>query len=217
MVQHHIIDLTHPISAGMPVYPGTPPVEISEAGTLASDGFNELRLTLTTHTGTHLDAPCHLLAQGADVTGISPAQCIGTGTVIDLRGVPTGMHPGPEFFRPFEDQIRHAEFVLLLTGWSRYWGNPAYFSGFPVPAPEAASYLAAFPLKGIGIDAPSFDPHDSVDFPVHHILLGKGMILIENLKNLELLPASGFMFSCLPLPVENGDGSPVRAVGLVIC
>jgi kynurenine formamidase len=178
MEQHQVIDLTHPIRAGMPVYPGTPPVEITEAARLDSDGFNELRLALTTHTGTHLDTPYHLLADGADLSGISPAQCIGTAVVIDLRDVPSGIQPGPGYFRPFEEQIRGAEFVLILTGWSRFWGSPAYFSGFPVPDPEAARYLASFSLKGIGIDALSFDPPDSVDLPVHHILLGKGLILI---------------------------------------
>jgi kynurenine formamidase len=80
---------------------------------------------------------------------------------------------------------------------------------------DAALYLTSFNLKGIGSDTISFDPVDSVELPVHHILLLKGLILIENLVNLTSLPKHNFAFSCFPLKIKNGDGSPVRAVGIV--
>lgn len=212
-----IIDLTHPIRAGMPVFPGTPPVEILESARLESDGFNELRMVLTTHTGTHLDTPFHLLAKGPGLNELPLSRFVGPAVVIDLRAVPAGGVAGPEYFRGREDRILFADFVLLLTGWSRFWGQPAYFSGNPLLSEEAAHYLSSFPLKGIGMDAASFDPVDSADLPVHHILLGKGILLIENLVNLEQLPETGTTFSCLPLPVEGGDGSPVRAVAMITC
>ena len=80
---------------------------------------------------------------------------------------------------------------------------------------DAATYLSSFNLKGIGSDTISFDPVDSWELPVHHILLSKGLILIENLVNLKSLPKHNFAFSCFPLKIKNGDGSPVRAVGIV--
>ncbi len=104
---------------------------------------------------------------------------------------------------------------LLHTGWSQFWGTEDYFGNFPVLHPDAATYLSAFNLKGIGSDTISFDPVDSVELPVHHILLSAGIILIENLVNLNKLPQHDFTFSCFPLNIKNGDGSPVRAVGIV--
>ena len=109
----------------------------------------------------------------------------------------------------------HAYFLLIHTGWSQYWGSEEYFRKFPVLNVDAARYLTSFPLKGIGSDTISFDPVDSGDLPVHHILLSKGLILIENLVNLKSLPKHNFAFSCFPLKIRNGDGSPVRAVGII--
>lgn len=210
-----VIDLSHLILSGMPVFPGTPPVEIISESRLESDGFNELSLRLTTHIGTHLDTPHHLIESGADLNGIAPEQCIGTALVIDCRFVPSGSSLGIGLLKPFEDSIASSDFILLHTGWSRFWGLPAYESGFPVLDDEAARYLASFPLKGIGIDAISFDPVNSSELPVHHILLGKGMVLVENLVNLEHIPSTGVVFSCLPMPIDHGDGSPVRAVAVI--
>ncbi len=79
---------------------------------------------------------------------------------------------------------------------------------------EAAEYLAAFPLKGVGTDAISIDPMDTVDYPVHKILLGAGFVNTENLCNLASLVGKTFPYATLPLCFKNADGSPVRAVAM---
>ena len=79
---------------------------------------------------------------------------------------------------------------------------------------EAAEYLAAFPLKGVGIDAISIDPMDTVDYPRHKILLGAGFVNTENLCNLASLVGKTFPYATLPLRFKNADGSPVRAVAM---
>jgi arylformamidase len=86
---------------------------------------------------------------------------------------------------------------------------------FPVLDQQAADYLVEYNLKGIGADTISFDPLNDHELRVHKIFLSHGIVLIENLTNLENLPNSPFIFSCLPLRIKDGDGSPVRAVGIV--
>lgn len=95
-----------------------------------------------------------------------------------------------------------------------HWGSEQYFSPFPVLSLEAAEYLAAFPLKGVGTDAISIDPMDTVDYPVHKILLGAGFVNTENLCNLASIVGKTFPYATLPLRFKNADGSPVRAVAM---
>jgi len=80
---------------------------------------------------------------------------------------------------------------------------------------RAAKWLSGFRLKGVGLDTLSADRDDSVKFPVHQVLLGQDIVLVENLTNLQHLPQRGFSFSCFPLPIAGGDGCPTRAVGIV--
>jgi kynurenine formamidase len=210
-----LIDLTHELESGMPVFPGSKPVTFIQESTLNTEHFNEMRLNISTHTGTHIDCGHHLFTGGNSTSAMPPGSFFGPGMVIDCRHFPSEENITRDYLQKLEIPIRSSEFILLHTGWSRYWGTPQYFSRFPVMSEEAASYLASFRLKGIGCDAISFDPVDSESLPVHHILLSSGLILIENLVNLEKLSESGFIFSCLPLRIKDGDGSPVRAVGIM--
>lgn len=209
----NVVDLSHAVSRAMPVYPGTEPPEIIEATTLAGAGFAEKLLRLYSHTGTHVDAPAHLLEGAATIDRFPAGRFVGPGCVVDASG------PGRAVIKAADlenerDRIAKAEFVLLHTGWADRWGKASYYSGYPVLSEEAAERLAAFGLKGVGIDAMSFDEMGSKAFPVHRILLGRNMILVENLRGLKALIGRAFVFSCLPLPIAEGDGSPVRAVAV---
>jgi kynurenine formamidase len=82
------------------------------------------------------------------------------------------------------------------------WGRPGYFEKYPVLAPETALWLVSRPLKGIGIDAPSFDPVEGSQ-RIHHILLGKGLLLVENLTGLERIKGRDFFFSAVRLFRQN--------------
>ncbi len=111
-----------------------------------------------------------------------------------------------------ELEISKSDFVLFNTGWSKFWGSPAYFGNFPVPTPNALNFLLQFNLKGIGFDHISADSMDSKDYQNHYAILGKNMIIIENLVFPYGFAENSGEFSCFPLPYENADGSPVRAV-----
>jgi kynurenine formamidase len=209
-----ITDLTHPMESNMPVFPGSPPVKFITAATFEQEGYHEIRIDCSTHTGTHIDCGFHLLGSGLNTLTTPVTHFYGKGMVVDCREIPSGSTISKELLQEREKDILNSDFLLIHTGWSQYWGKEEYFREFPVLDPEAATYLSGFNLKGIGSDTISFDPVDSVKLPVHHILLSKGIILVENLDNLGSLPDYGFVFCCFPLRIKDGDGSPVRAVGI---
>jgi len=215
MAIEEIIDLTYSVESNMPVFPGSLPVKLITSSTFEREGYHEIRIDCSTHTGTHIDCGFHLLSDGMDTSTTPLSQFYGRGLVADCRDMPAGRSISKEFLQHMETEILASDFILIHTGWSRYWGTDEYFRKFPALQEEAARYLTSFNLKGIGSDTISFDPVDSGELPVHHLLLSKGLILIENLVNLRSLPNHGFAFSCFPLKIKNGDGSPVRAVGIV--
>jgi kynurenine formamidase len=209
-----ILDLSHTLENEMPVFPGSPPVEISNLARISLNGYQELHLKISTHSGTHIDCGKHLF-EDASGTDDDPRAFIGRGMVIPCPANRPEQLIKKSHVKNYERQLQTADFVLLHTGWSRFWGRSEYFRNFPVLHKSAAQYLCSFSLKGIGIDAAGFDTADSYDLPNHHLLLSSGMALVENLCNLDRLPATDFLFSCLPLKIKHGDGSPVRAVAII--
>lgn len=209
-----VVDLSHAIEPGMPVWPGSEGPVSMPVATIARDGFAERRFHCSSHTGTHLDAPSHLFADGRSLDRYDAGSFIGKALVIDVAAESGGVI-GPDAVEPLLAELSRTEFLLLRTGWSRFWGSSAYDSGYPVLDAAAAARLADLPLRGIGIDCPSFDTPDSSGLPVHRRLLGSGLLLVENLTGLHLLPASGFIFSVLPLPIRDAEACPVRAVALL--
>lgn len=206
-----IIDLTHTVTPGMPLYPGTKPPGLTTLCTIKKDGFTEKRISISSHTGTHMDAPAHIIPGGATLDQWTVNRFAGGAAVVDVTDLKTP-HIRLEELKRHEASIKESEFVLLHTGWSRYWGEPQYFKEYPVLTPEAARWLADFQLKGVGMDTISADEPDSAALPVHNILLGAGAAIIENLVHLEQLPQTGFTFCCFPLKMEDAEASPVRAV-----
>ena len=209
-----MIDLSHPLENGMPVYPGTEPPALVDVAAIDPDGFREKRLAICSHTGTHVDAPAHILPGAATLDQLPVAHFFGRALLLDCthKG---GAGVSLANLLAHEADIRAHEFVILPTGWSRYWGEPLYFQGYPVLAADAARWLAGQGLKGLGLDAISVDPVDAVDLTVHTLLLKAGMVIVENLTHLSALPRPSFHFCCLPLNIRDADGSPVRAVAML--
>jgi kynurenine formamidase len=210
-----IVDLTHPIHCSMPVYPGSEPPSVEIACSIERDGFAEHRIRLFSHTGTHVDAPAHLNAGGKTLDRYPADHFVGNALIVDVSARSSGREIDLSVLEPFAGMVENVEFVLLRSGWSRYWGSPEYFSGYPVLNREAALRLSRFRLKGIGIDAVSFDRENDKDYPNHRTLLGRDILLVENLTDLGKLPDEPFLFSCLPMKIENAEGAPVRAVALL--
>lgn len=208
-----VIDLSHSIRPDTPVYPGTAPVSLEPLTTVAEHGFAERILTMASHTGTHMDAPAHLLPGGLTLDRVPPERFVGAACVLDLTAA--GVEAPLGTLEAQVDRLAGCSMALLRTGWDRYWGDPAYFRGFPVLSTDGARWLVARGVTTIGVDAISFDPMDAPDLPVHRLLLGAGVLLVENLTGLDRLPAVGFTLCCLPLPLADADGAPCRALAIL--
>lgn len=198
----------------MPCYPGTPRPLFQQLSSIEQYGFTEQQLTISSHTGTHVDLPSHILPAGSSLDAFSVDRFTGKGFAIDLRGSTSGTI-SPGHLQGFEGYIKECDFLLLCSGWSQYWGTPEYYAGYPVLSSDAALWLAGFHLKGVGVDMISIDGPDSCDFPVHTILLEKGILLIENLADLSPLLGFPFTFFCFPLKIAKAEAAPLRAVAFL--
>lgn len=217
-MQSKIIDLSHILNEHITVYPDTVGPKFVALNNVAEHGFAELQATMVLHSGTHIDAPCHILANTKSLSDFFVDKFIGTAIVIPCRNK---KEIGLDYLKTYEHLIAQIDFILFFTGWQYKWKSDAYFENCPLLTKEAAQWLTQFKLKGIGLDAFSVDPVISANIvteetlPNHYILLAKEIILIENLTNLDKLPDGIFNFQCLPLNIENADGSPVRAIAIV--
>ena len=209
-----IVDLTHVIRPRMPVYPGTEPPEFSPSCTISQHGFAENKITFYSHTGTHMDAPAHIIRGGATLDQLPIDRFCGQACVVDVT-LAGGRTVDIAALQPAEDLMQNVDFVLLRTGWSDLWHEAGYFEGYPLLTPTAAEWIGAFGLKGLGVDMISVDREGSTRLPIHRIFLGRDILIIENLTNLKALPSGVFSFWCLPLKIEKGEGAPVRAVAMV--
>ncbi len=209
-----IIDLTHRLAPDMPVFPGDPPVNFRVAAEISRDGFRETELTISSHTGTHVDAPSHVIPGGLTLDRLPMANFFGTAVVVDCTGIPDGG-------RVTLDKIREtkgadeAEFLIFRTEWGKFWGSEKFFGEYPVLDENTARWIVDAHKKGVGLDVMSLDPIPSESLPLHHILLGGGVLIVENLCCLEKLPSGLFNFCALPIKLSDADGSPARAVAFL--
>ncbi len=204
-----VYDLTHTINNHMPVYPGTEQPRLTTACTIEAAGYRETLLHMFSHTGTHMDAPAHMLPEGAALDSYPAVKFTGSALVVDCRGQAAITLP---LLKSYD--LTGVDFVLFCTGWDKKWGTPDYFAGFPCLTAEAAGYLATLPLKGVGEDAISLDPCDSTDFPNHITLMRSDFVNTENLKGLDALLGRRFTFVTLPLKFEKSDGCSCRAIAM---
>lgn len=205
-----LIDMTHTITQEIPIYPGTPAPSLTPACTLTRDGFRETLLTFSSHTGTHMDAPAHLLRDGRTLDQMPMSQFSGRATVLDVS------QEGPviteAFLRSNYDAIHSADYILFYTGWEERWGREDFLEDtFPVPDGEAARYLVSRGLKGVGTDAISIDRMSDSHLPIHRILLKDSVLSIENLCLKKVRGRKDFLFFALPMKFEDTDGAPIRA------
>ena len=197
----------------MPVFPGTEPPVLREADTIARNGYAELKITLMSHTGTHLDAPAHMLPQGRTLDSYPITEFHGRAVLADFsRGA--GYRIGVEDLTLYENRLRQSRFLILRTGWAERWGREDYFRDFPALTPSAARWIIGLGIKGVGVDTLSVDRIEDRDFPVHHCLFESGLFVMENLNNLAQV-GTDFILACFPLRIKNADGAPVRAVAFV--
>jgi len=210
-----LIDLSFPLEDGQAGFPGDPSIDIATHCTYESKGYLTSRITLSSHHGTHVDAPLHFLPDGLPLDGLPLDQFYGPAKFIDLaRGsaLPPRTPMTVDMFRASAYAFLPASKVIFRTGWSNMAGRPEYFTDQPTLTVEAAEWLAERRIGLLGMDLPTPSTTDAAR--CHELLLGAGVVLVEGLTNLAQLP-NHFTFVGLPLNLKGRDGSPVRAVAIV--
>lgn len=218
-----LIDLSHPLDAEIPMFPGLPAPEItvllsreeSRSHYTGGTTFVIHRYAFAGNSGTYLDTPFHRHARGADTAGLPLAATADLrGLVVDVRArVAQGERGfGPELFEGLD--LAGAA-VLLRTGWDRLWGTSEYLGPNPFLTAEAGQLLVERGVALVGIDSWNIDDTGDGTRPVHTVLLGAGIPIVENLCRLDQLPSGDFRFTAVPLPIRGGSAVPVRAFASV--
>lgn len=207
-----IYDVSVPLSAQTPTYPGDPGIEIRDWLTLAGgDAANVSLLHFGAHSGTHVDAPAHFIEGGSTVASLSLEALIGQADVVDV----------PHDVKIIDDAFVTAncspdsERVLFKTRNSEFWNGskPTFRSDYTHIDAGAARKLVDSRIKLVGIDYLSVERFESENFETHHLLLENGVVILEGL-DLRAIVAGSYELICLPLKITggNGDGAPARAI-----
>ena len=212
-----ILDLTLTISENIPTFPGSPAPSFIEWENIKDDGYNLELLFLSTHTGTHLDAPYHFLEKGAKIHEINVKRLVCDAVLIKLRkkSGETIKKLDIEKFEKMHGKIVASSSVIFWTGWQENLLKGFYFTKNPGLSISAANYLAAKKINLVGIDAPSIDLGSDSKFPAHHILAKNNILIVENLANLDKINSGNFHLVIAPLKLKNATGSPIRALAFV--
>lgn len=207
----HIVDLTRDIYSEMPVYPGDPEVALRPALSVPEDGVAVCALHLGSHTGTHIDAPCHSIVGGRTIAEVSLTELCGELCVLDLSTLPVTNHTVDTAAAAALLPETLPEIVFLNLGVAKDFGTPEMLA-HPGITCELAAQLWERGARVLGVDALSPDPTSLAaeqGLPVHDFWLGRDGLIVENLTGLENVRC-GMSAVIAPLPLRDSDGSPVR-------
>lgn len=216
-----IIDLTLTLREGMMTFPvhWHPMVEISQMGRFEVEERETRKITIGTHTGTHVDAPRHFIKGGTTIDQTDLEIYYGPARVLDF----TDLADKTEITLDMLKERIGEDFpqrILFRYDWDNRLDSLQYYSHHPYLSEEACQWLVDQGVRLVGFDAPMpDDPRNGrgceKDSPNHTILLGANVAILEYLSNLKSIPAGDFILSALPMKIESGDGGPVRAVAIV--
>lgn len=200
-------DATLPMRNGMVTFPGDPPFQITPVHQRSKgDAFELSLLSMGTHAGTHIDSPKHFLEHGIAVDQVSLKSLIGPGIVLDLRGRARIDRDALEG-SPIGDHRR----VLFRTDSGRFLAEGVFREDHVYLDESGARFLIEKGILLVGIDFLSIEAHAAQDGPVHRMLLGAGIVILEG-ACLHEVPPGPYEILCLPLRIENADGGPARVV-----
>mgnify|MGYP001200496444 FL=1 len=205
--KNKIIDLSHPLYDGMSTYPSDPDVSIIKEKDILSDRTLLHRFSMGTHTGTHLDAPAHMIRDGKTLDDFPLETFFGRSVKINDKTINDLKNIGIKI-----------DGIIYDSGWYKNYNNSKIFYGSnrPIIPNQLVEQAQKMSIKFFGCDLPSVDSSGSKDKPIHNGLLGMDIILYESLTNLDKLPImSPFDFYGFPLRFKNLDGSPVRAIAVI--
>ena len=207
-----LVDLTMPFSSRTIPVPGHPQPEFEPLHEIERDGLRNTIMRISLHTGTHIDAPSHFIADGKAIDEIAIDRFHRRGVRLDLtnaaRGEPITLRQLEQ--AGFDAAAARDSILLLASGWSdRSWTTPDLYGDNPFRAEDAATAVAEAQPSALGLD---FAVDEQRPWPNHTILLGAEVLLIENLMGLPQLPADDFEVIAFPLRLAGENGGPARVV-----
>ncbi len=209
-MKQRIIDITQPLTSAIAVWPGDTefkPFQVMRIGD--GDSVNVGSVTMSMHTGTHTDAPYHIIDNAKTTSDLPLESFVGEALVVDLSMQLKDRHPCSIEVADLEEAVQSgAERLLLRTGTGAvdtFAEGAAYFS------PASAEWIVARKITLVGLDTPSIDKADSKALPVHHIFINAGLCWLENLHLVDVAPGR-YELIALPLKIEQMDAAPVRAI-----
>lgn len=225
-----IIDLTHKIDPDIPLWPGDPVVELETIADFSTSGYYLRRFSMGEHSGTHLNSPKSFYQDGMGIDDYSPESCILSAVVINIREK-ASQNPDAILtvndIKDWEEQhdiIPANSMILLYTGWQEKWHNPIDFLNidtegklhFPGFGSEATQFLIEQRhIMGVGIDTHGVDPGFDHSFNTNKMILKNNGFVLENLTQLDQLPATGITLMIGILKLTGGSGAPVSVLALV--
>jgi arylformamidase len=203
-----LYDITVSISNELPVYPGDPPIEVTRVMSLEKGDIARVsHLSFSTHIGTHIDPPCHFMAEGETADRLPLDLFIGPARVVDV-----GEADVIDAALLAEIDLDGVERLLFKTRNSRYWRETTEFqTDFVHLETDGAALLVERGIRLVGIDYLSIEKFNFEQPTTHWTLLGAGVVIVEGL-DLGAVPAGEYELICLPLKIKDGDGGPARVV-----
>lgn len=202
-----LIDLTHLIENGLPVYPGDQETSLLQSKHIRQDYYNNHQLDINMHAGTHIDGPMHLLDIQRYLSEFPLEYFIGKACLLDVTGQEI-----IDYEEKYESLIEPQQIVVLYTGHSKFYGQEEYFTKYPILTRGFAEMLVRKQVKMVGLDTPSPDKYP---FEVHKLLFQHNILILENLTNVErLLNVSNFEIIALPMLIQ-ADSAIARVVARI--
>lgn len=202
------IDITFPISNGMTTWPGDAPVQLKRISTIGVEGAsaNVSTLSISAHTGTHIDAPLHFIKGGKDISQIPLDELIGYTKIFHITD------PQQITFSELKElPIEEGDILLFRTRNSdKVWVNAPFMEDYVYLSTNAAQYLVRAGVKCVGVDYLSVGGKDN-NSDVHKILLNAGITIIEGLRLTDVVPGL-YEIIAMPMKIQGGDGAPARVV-----
>ena len=211
-----LIDLTLTISENLPSFPGSPVPKFIPWTKIKTEGYNLEILFLSSHSGTHMDAPFHFVKDGLKIHQIDANRFVRDAVILKLKKGPNQSITKKDIIQ-FEKKfgkIPNDATIIIATGWYKNLTKKTYFEKNPGLSSSAADYLSSKKINLVGIDSPSIDVGSNKEFSVHKILSKNNIIIVENLANLEKIKSPKFKFIALPLKLKDATGSPIRAIAV---
>lgn len=207
------IDISYEISERTQMYPGLFKPQIYQEKEIKIDGVNIKKLNMITHTGTHIDAPRHFYQHGITIDKLPLDKFIGEAVYLDLSKTKLGSIITIKDIMVYDNLINTKDIVILNTGIFKKHLQKEFNTKYPTISADVANWFVKKEISTFATDATSVDRDGESN--IHKILLGANIPIIENLTNLDKIISERIKLIAIPLKIENGDGSPCRAIALL--